>query len=51
MEKGMEKGIIKGQERLLTLIDKMTDAGESEHIKRLAKDADFLQEMYEKYHV
>lgn len=51
LARGMERGMEQGQERLLTLIDKMTEAGESEHIKRLAKDADFLQEMYEKYQV
>lgn len=51
LTRGMEKGIEKGQERLLTLIDKMTEAGETEEIKRLVKDADFLQEMFAKYQV
>ncbi len=49
MERGMELGIEQGTQRLLNLIAKMSEAGEADSISRLSEDADFLQEMYEKY--
>lgn len=51
MEQGMERGIEQGTQRLLKLIAKMSEAGEADNISRLSEDADFLQEMYEKYSV
>jgi len=50
-KKGIEQGIKQGQERLLNLINRMTEAGEAEAIPRLSKDAAFLQEMYIKYQI
>lgn len=49
--KGLQKGIEQGQSRLLSLINKMTRAGESEYISKLSEDEEFLKEMYAKYHI
>ncbi len=49
--KGLQKGIEQGQSRLLSLINKMTRAGESECISKLSEDEEFLKEMYAKYHI
>ena len=48
---GLEQGLQQGQERLLLLIQKMAENGEEDRIPRLYKDAELLQEMYEKYQV
>ena len=48
---GLAEGHAKGEQRLLNLISKMIENGESDAVSRLTKDADFLSQMYEKYHV
>lgn len=49
--RGREQGMEQGTQRLLQLIAKMSEAGETDNISRLSEDADFLQEMYERYSV
>ena len=48
---GMQQGLQQGGQKMLTLIEKMSEDGLTEQIPRLSKDADFLQEMLEKYMV
>ena len=38
-------------QKMLTLIERMSEDGLTEQIPRLSKDADFLQEILEKYMV
>lgn len=49
-EEGREEGREEGQSRLQKLINKMTAAGETNQLARLADNV-FLQEMYQKYHI
>ena len=49
--KGREQGIQQGEQRLLTLINKMHADNLSDQVPKLSTDAEFLQEMYEKYGV
>ena len=46
---GIQQGLEQGSQRMLTLIDKMTEDGLADQISRLSKDAGFLQKMLEKY--
>lgn len=48
---GVEAGIESGTNRLLALIEKMSEAGEGEYVVRLSKEPEFLQQMYEKYQI
>ena len=48
---GMQQGLQQGGQKMLTLIERMSEDGLTEQIPRLSKDADFLQEMLEKYMV
>ena len=50
-EAGLAEGQAEGEQRLLYLISKMIENGESDAVSRLTKDADFLSQMYEKYQV
>ena len=50
-QEGHVEGHAEGQQRMLTLIAQMTQAGDDELIPRLAEDASFLEEMYQKYHL
>jgi len=44
-------GIEKGIEKLITLIKKMSEAGEAAQIPRLSSEPDFLESCYKKYGV
>lgn len=48
-KQGRKQGRSEGREVLLTLIQKMTDAGEAGMIPRLSKEPEFLRSMYKKY--
>ena len=50
-KKGHEAGLAEGEQRMIRLVSKMIENGESDAVSRLSKDADFLSQMYEKYHV
>lgn len=48
---GETKGREQGEQRLLTLINKMHADNLSDQVPKLSTDAAFLQKMYEKYGV
>lgn len=49
-QEGHQAGLAEGENRMLLLIQRMTEAGEAELISRLS-ERDFLEEMYRKYQV
>lgn len=49
--RGKRRGEKQGIKRLLELMNRMTQAGETEAISRLHQDEAFLQEMFRKYKV
>lgn len=48
---GLEEGIQEGRNKLLQLMNSMIADGDAEKLPLLSKDAGFLQEMFEKYHI
>lgn len=50
-EEGRKEGRQEGQQRMLELIDRMSEGGDADRIPELTKDPDLLEQMYEKYHV
>lgn len=45
----LEQGIRIGEDRIISLLEKMSDTPDASLISRLGKDPEFLQQMYEKY--
>lgn len=50
LQEGHRAGLAEGENRMLLLIQRMTEAGEAELISRLS-ERDFLEEMYRKYKI
>ncbi|MBQ7972614.1 MAG: hypothetical protein IJ291_04100, partial [Lachnospiraceae bacterium] len=50
MECGLERGLEQGQQRMLLLLQKMSENGEM-HLADKLQDEAFLTEMYEKYKI
>ncbi len=46
---GLAEGRVEGENRLILLVQRMKETGESALIPRLFEDREFLQKMYEKY--
>lgn len=49
LEQGIRIGEGRGEKRMLSLLEKMSDTSDASLIPRLGKDPEFLQQMYEKY--
>ena len=49
LEQGLEQGRKQGNRDMLELVTKMIEAGETESVKRLSEDEEFLAEMRRKY--
>ena len=51
LRESKEAGQEAGEQRMLCLVSKMIENGESDAVSRLSKDTDFLTQMYEKYQI
>ena len=49
LEQGIRIGEDRGEKRMISLLEKMSDTSDASLIPRLGKDPEFLQQMYEKY--
>lgn len=49
LEQGIRIGEDRGEKRMISLLEKMSDTPDASLIPRLGKDPEFLQQMYEKY--
>ena len=49
--KGKEKGRRLGEKRILELLEKMEEAGLSPDLPRLKQEPEYLEEMFEKFHL
>ena len=50
-KRGEKRGVIKGERRVLKLIEHMSAHGDGELIPQLSKDPELMKKMYQKYHV
>lgn len=50
-KEGLEKGFQEGQARLFRLMEAMAEDGHAQQLPILGKDPQFLEEMYQKYHI
>jgi len=51
LDEGIEKGIEKGEERLATLINRLTQDGRASDIQKVVSDANFRKELYIEYNI